>query len=282
MTNTLAQHYSIPKLLRFTLPTILVMVFTSIYGVVDGYFLSSVAGKTAFAAVNFIMPVLMILASFDFMMGAGSSALVGKTLGEQNPQKARKQMTSLLTATVILGMILSVLGLVFLRPLLEWMDCSEQMMPYALQYGSILQLSLPLYIIQMYFQSIFVTAGIPQAGFAVTFAGGMLNIVQDVLFVGVLGWGAPGAAIATALGQLLCAALSILCFLSPAKKPFRLKEDKVLYFTASRIRLKEFGQAALNGISELFSNCASSLISILYNYQLMRFAGEDGVAVYGT
>ncbi len=122
MTNTLAQHYSIPKLLRFTLPTILVMVFTSIYGVVDGYFLSSVAGKTAFAAVNFIMPVLMILASFGFMMGAGSSALVGKTLGEQNPQKARKQMTSLLAATVILGMILSVLGLVFLRPLLEWMN----------------------------------------------------------------------------------------------------------------------------------------------------------------
>lgn len=258
------------------------MVFTSIYGVVDGYFLSSLAGKTAFAAVNFIMPVLMILASFGFMMGAGSSALVGKTLGEQNPQKARKQMTSLLAATVILGMILSVLGLVFLRPLLEWMDCSEQMMPYALQYGSILQLSLPLYMIQMYFQSIFVTAGIPQAGFAFTFAGGMLNIVLDVLFVGVLGWGAPGAAIATALGQLLCAALSILCFLSPAKKPFRLKEDKVLYFTASRILLKEFGQAALNGISELFSNCASSLISILYNYQLMRFAGEDGVAVYGT
>lgn len=229
MTNTLAQHYSIPKLLRFTLPTILVMVFTSIYGVVDGYFLSSVAGKTAFAAVNFIMPVLMILASFGFMMGAGSSALVGKTLGEQNPQKARKQMTSLLAATVILGMILSVLVLVFLRPLLEWMDCSEQMMPYALQYGSILQLSLPLYMIQMYFQSIFVTAGIPQAGFAVTFAGGMLNIVQDVLFVGVLGWGAPGAAIATALGQLRCAFNPLLSLAREKTVSFERGQSSLLY-----------------------------------------------------
>lgn len=269
----LSQHYSYGKLLKFTLPTIFVMVFTSIYGVVDGFFLSNFGGKIPFAAVNFVMPVLMILSSLGFMMGTGSSALIGRTLGENEPQRARSQFTSLFGATVLLSAAAACLGLLFLPSVLHLMGCTETMMPYARDYGTIILCFLPFYMIQMYFQAVFVTAGRPKASFLVTVAGGLVNMVLDAVFIGVLGWGAAGAAAATGLGQLTTAVLSVLCF---------VKKRGTLYFSSFRFCIKDIFQAASNGISELLSNAAASLISVLYNFQLLRFVGEEGVAAYGT
>lgn len=283
MTMNLSQHYSYGKLLRFTLPTILVMVFTSIYGVVDGFFLSNFAGKIPFAAVNFIMPFTMILSSIGFMMGTGSSALIGCTLGEGNPDKARNQFTGLFVSTIGIGLCAAGIGYLLLRPVLSWMGCTEAMLPYAYEYAFVLLWFLPFYMIQMYFQSVFVTAARPGMSFMVTLAGGLLNVVLDALFIGAFQWGVAGAAIATGLGQMLAAILSILCFVRWKKrKPGAQENSDALYYTRFKIHGKEVFQAASNGMSEFFSNAASSLISILYNFQLLRFAGEEGVAAYGT
>lgn len=279
MKLTLSEHYNTRKLIRFTLPTILVMVFTSIYGVVDGFFLSNFAGKIPFAAVNFIMPFTLILSSIGFMMGTGSAALIGKTLGEGDPAKARSQMTGLFAASVLIGLLTSAGGRLLLDPVLNWMGCTPVMLPYAREYATVLLGFLPFYMMQMYFQSLFVTAARPGVSFAVTLCGGLINMVLDYLMIGVLGWGVAGAALATGLGQSAAALLSLLSF---ARKPKTGNPETALYFTKFRLNLQDVRLACTNGISELFSNAASSVISILYNWQLLKYAGENGVAAYGT
>lgn len=281
MIQKLSQHYSYGRLLRFTLPTIFVMVFTSIYTVVDGFFLSNFAGKIPFAAVNFIIPFTMILTSLGYMMGTGSAALIGRTLGEGNPDQARSQFTGLFAASIVLGVLATAAGLLLLRPVLGWLGCTEAMLPYSYQYAFVLLCFLPMAMIQMYIQPIFVTAGRPGAGFVVSVAGGLLNMVLDALFIGALGWGVAGAALATGLGQSLAAVLSVVLLL-PKKKNGKVVQTEGLWFGSLQISGKEVFQAMSNGISEFLSNAATSLISILYNYQLLRFAGEAGVAAYGT
>lgn len=278
MTTNLSRHYSYGRLLRFTLPTIFVMVFTSIYTVVDGFFLSNFAGKIPFAAANFIMPFAMILNSLGYMMGTGSSALIGRTLGEGNPDKARSQFTGLFVTSIIIGVIAGIGGILLLNPVLSWMGCTPIMRPYSYEYGLVLLCFLPMAMIQMYIQPIFVTAGRPGAGFAVSVAGGLLNMVLDALFIGLYDWGVAGAALATGLGQSFAAVLSIICLL-PKKKT---QQEESLWFGRLKISAREALQAVSNGISEFLSNAASSLISVFYNFQLLRFAGEEGVAAYGT
>lgn len=278
MTMSLGEHYTCPKLLRFTFPTVLVLVFTSIYGVVDGFFLSNFAGKIPFAAVNFIMPYTLILSSIGFMMGTGSSALIGRTLGEGRPGRAREQLSGLFASTIGIGLTAAIAGLLLLNPVLTLMGCTESMRPFAYEYAFVLLLFLPMYMIQMYFQSVFVTAARPETGFKVTLVGGLLNIGLDYLMISVLQWGVAGAAIATGMGQSAAAILSVASFI---QKPEKRKEDG-MYFVRFKISVREVMQAASNGISELFSNAASSLISILYNFQLLKYAGEEGVAAFGT
>lgn len=278
MNLTLSEQYNYGKLLRFTLPTMCMMVFTSLYGVADGFFLSNFAGKTAFSAANFIMPYGLILSSIGFMMGTGSAALIGKTLGEQKPDTARRQLTSLFGASLMLGILTAGAGLLLLEPVLNWMGCTAAMQPYAQQYAQILLLFLPFYMVQIYFQSIFVTASRPKTSFWITLGGGMLNIVLDFVMIGLLNWGAAGAALATGLGQAAAAGLSVLCFIRKKSRP-RASTD--LYFTVFAPNVRELWSAASNGISELVSNGASAVISILYNWQLLRYAGEDGIAAYG-
>ena len=278
MKLSLNEHYSYCKLLRFTFPTILVLVFTSIYGVVDGFFLSNYAGKVPFASINFIMPFMMILSSLGYMMGTGSSALIGKTMGQGKPELARKQFTGLFATTVLIGLLASLLGMALLHPVLDLLGCTAQMRPYAYNYAQVLLFFLPLALIQMYFQTIFVTAARPALNFVVALSGGMLNIILDWLLISVLDWGVAGAAIATGLGQSLAAICSVLCFI----KPFAGKGENALFFTQFKLKGREVLEAMSNGMSEFFTSAASSVISILYNFQLLRFAGENGVAAYGT
>ena len=274
-TIRLSDHFTTARLLRFVLPCIGTMLFTSIYGIVDGLCVSNFAGKTAFAAVNLIMPFPMLLGSVGFMLGTGGSALVGITLGEGDQRRADQTFSLFVLTTVLSGTALAALGLVFLRPVAVMMGAEGEILDYALRYGRILIASLPTFALQNMFQSFFVTAEKPNLGFAVTVAAGCTNMVLDVLLVGALGWSVEGAAIATFISQIVGGALPLGYF-------FWRGNPSRLHLTRPCGNARLLLQGCANGSSELMSNLSMSLVNILYNYQLMRFAGADGVAAYGV
>lgn len=250
------------------------MAFTSLYSVVDGFFVSNFVGKTPFAAVNFIMPVLMILGSVGFMFGSGGSALVSKTMGEGEPDKARKLFSLFIYSTAVCGVIIAVISFIFIRPLAVFMGAEGEMLDNCVLYGRILLLSLPFYMLQFEFQSFFITAERPQMGLVVTVVCGLTNMVLDALFMAVFSWGLVGASAATAVSQIFGGLIPILYFCRT--------DAGVLRLTKTKIDGKALLKACTNGSSELMSNISMSIVSILYNYQLMRYAGENGIAAYGV
>lgn len=203
MNIQLSDHFNYKKLLLFTFPSIIMMVFTSIYSVVDGFFVSNFVGKTSFAAVNFIMPVLMILGSIGFMFGAGGSALVSKTMGENDLDKAQRLFSLFVYSTAVCGVIVAAVSFIFLRPLAALLGAQGEMLDSCVAYGRILLVALPCYMLQFEFQSFFITAGKPQLGLAVTVICGVANMALDALFVAVFAWGLAGAAAATVVSQVL-------------------------------------------------------------------------------
>lgn len=274
MKIQLSDHFTYGKLLRFTLPSIIMMVFTSVYGVVDGLFVSNFVGKTSFAAVNLIWPFLMILGCVGFIFGTGGSALIAKTLGERQPEKANRLFSLFVYTSLVLGVLITVLGLVFLRPIARWQGAEGQLLEDCVTYGRIITLALPAYILQMEFQSFFITAEKPQLGLYVTIASGVANMVLDALFTAVLPWGLTGAAWATAISQIVGGILPLFYFAR--------KNSSLLRLTKCGFDGKALLRACTNGSSELMSNVSMSLVSMLYNVQLMHHAGEDGVAAYGV
>ncbi len=270
----LSDHFTVGRLLRFTFPSIVMMIFTSIYGVVDGFFVSNFAGKTAFAAVNFIYPFLMILGTAGFLFGTGGSALVSCTLGARDHERANHIFSLLVYVSIILGVVIAVLGIVFLRPVARLLGAEGEMLENSVLYGRIILIALPAFILQMEFQSFFITAEKPQLGLWVTVASGVTNMVLDWLLVGILPLGLVGAASATALSQVVGGFLPLLYFARPNSSLLRLGKTRF------------DGQALLrtctNGSSELMSNVSMSLVSMLYNIQLLHYAGENGIAAYGT
>lgn len=250
------------------------MVFTSLYNVVDGFFVSNFVGKTPFAAVNFIMPVLMILGSVGFMFGSGGSALVSKTMGEGEPKKARKLFSLFVYSTAVCGVIIAVISFIFIRPLAAFMGAEGKMLGNCVLYGRILLLSLPFFMLQFEFQSFFITAERPQMGLVVTVICGLTNMVLDALFMAVFSWGLVGAAAATAISEILGGLITILYFCRA--------DSGVLRLTRTKIDARALLKACTNGSSELMSNISMSIVSILYNFQLMRYAGENGIAAYGV
>lgn len=273
MKIRLSDHFTYKKLLRFTLPSIVMMIFTSIYGVVDGLFVSNFVGKTSFAAVNFIMPFLMMLGAVGFMFGTGGSALIAKTLGEGKPERARRLFSLFIYVSIALGAVIAVLGIVFIRPLASALGAEGQMLEDCVIYGRIILAALPAFLLQYEFQSFFVTAEKPKLGLTVTVAAGITNMVLDALFVAVLRMGLPGAAIATAAGQLVGGIIPVIYFSCPNTSLLRL--------TKTEYNGKALLKACTNGSSELMSNISMSVVNMLYNFQLMKYAGEDGVAAYG-
>lgn len=271
----LSDHFNYSRLVRFVLPCIGTMLFTSIYGIVDGLCVSNFVGKTAFAAVNFIMPLPMLLGSVGFMLGTGGSAIVGITLGEGDEKKANRFFTLFVIAAVVASAVLAVLGVLFLRPAAILMGAEGEMLEYAVRYGRILMISMPSFALQNMFQSFFVTAEKPSLGFLVTLAAGFTNIVLDILFVGVFGWSVEGAAIATFASQVVGGVIPLFYFLNR-------KNSSRLHLCKTEFHGGVLKNACINGSSELMTNLSSSLVNILYNYQLMRFVGEDGVSAYGV
>ncbi len=274
MKISLSDRFSYTKLLLFTLPSIAMMIFSSIYGVVDGFFVSNYVGKTPFAAVNFIMPFLMIMGTVGFMFGTGGSALVSLTMGEGNRERANRIFSLLVYTSLAIGITLSALGIIFIRPIAVLLGAEGQMLEDAVRYGNIILLALPAFILQMEFQSFFVTAERPQLGFLVTVAAGVTNMVLDFLLVGVFPLGLVGAASATAASQCIGGLVPLIYFASKNKSLLRLGRT---HFDG-RALIK----TCTNGSSELMSNISMSLVGMLYNTQLYDFAGEDGVAAYGV
>lgn len=270
----LSDHFKYGNLLRFTLPSIVMMVVTSIYGVVDGFFVSNYVGKTPFAAVNFIMPFLMILGAVGFMFGTGGSALIAKSLGEGDKEKAQRLFSLFVYTTVISGVVTAALGIAFIRPIAVLLGAEGEMLEYSVVYGRIILIALPALMLQYEFQSFFIAAEKPQLGLYVTVAAGVTNMVLDALLTAVFPFGVAGAAAATAVSQLVGGIVPIIYFSRKNSSLMRLRKTNMDWSALLK--------ACTNGSSELMSNISMSLVSMLYNIRLLKYAGENGIAAYGT
>ena len=274
MTIRLSDHFDVKRLLRYTAPSIIMMIFTSIYGVVDGYFVSNFAGKTPFAAVNLIIPLLMILGCVGFMFGAGGGALIAKTMGEGEDHRANEIFTMVIIVSVALGMLLGAIGFAFLKPIARKMGAEGEMLEQCVLYARIILIAQPFYVLQFEFQCLFATAEKPRLGLYVTGAAGCTNMLLDALFVGAFRWGIAGAAAATALSQMVGGLFPLIYFAR--------ENDSSLRLVRTKLDLGAIGKVCTNGSSEFMSNISMSLVSMLYNIQLIKYAGQDGIAAYGV
>lgn len=273
MKIQLSEHFTYKKLIRFTLPTIIMLIFTSIYGVVDGIFISNCVGSDAFAAVNLIMPAIMILGSIGFMMGTGGSALVSKTIGEGDNKKANEYFSMLIYLLIIAGLILSIIGIVFIKPVASLLGAEGDILNYAITYGRTLLIALMAFLLQNCFQSFLVVAEKPQMGLIISICAGITNMILDFLFIYVLKMGVFGAALATGISQVVGGVIPLVYFIRKNTSPLRLVKAK--------FDRKAILQACSNGSSEMLTNISASLVNMLYNMQLMKFAGPNGVSAYG-
>ena len=271
----LSDHFTYGKLLRFTLPPIVMMVFTSIYSVVDGFFISNFAGKTAFAALNLIWPFLMILGGMGFMIGTGGTALVSRCLGAWQKERARRYFSMLVEFTALLGLILTAIGLIFMEPIARFLGATGEMIPDCVLYGRIVIAFNVAFMFQNVFQSFLVAAEKPRLGLVATVSAGVTNMVLDALLVGVFRWGLAGAALATGLSQTVGAVIPMVFFLNR-------ENGSALHFSFTPMEAHPLLQACGNGASELMSNISGSIAAMVYNFQLLKFLGEDGVSAYGV
>ncbi len=270
----LSDHFTYGRMMRFTLPPIVMMIFTSIYGVVDGFFVSNFVGKSAFTAVNFVMPVIMILGGLGFMFGTGGSALIAKTLGEGDSERANGIFSMLILFSALCGVAIAGIGLAVLRPVVALLGAEGELLENSILYARVVIIGIPALFLQYEFQSLLVTAEKPKLGLWVTVAAGVTNMALDALFVAVFRWGIVGAAVATVLSECIGGLLPVVYFF--CKNTSRLRFTKPVFSGRDLLRI------CTNGSSELMSNIAMSLVSMLYNTQLLRYAGEDGVAAYGV
>ncbi len=274
MNIQLSDHFNYKKLLKFTFPTVIMLVFTSVYGVVDGFFVSNFVGKVSFTAVNFIMPFLMILGSLGFMFGTGGGALIAKTMGEGEIEKANRLFSLIVYISTACGIVMAVLGILFVRPIASALGAEGTLLEDSVTYGRIILTAIPAFILQYEFQCLFATAEKPTLGLYVTVAAGVTNMVLDALFVAVFRWGLEGAAAATAISQCVGGVIPLIYFARPNSSLLRLGR--------TGFDGRALGQTCENGSSELMSNISMSIVSMLYNAQLLKYAGEDGVAAYGV
>lgn len=274
MKISLSDHFTYRKLLKFVAPSAVMMMFTSIYGVVDGLFVSNYVGKVPFAAINLVMPFIMILGGIGFMIGTGGSALVSKTLGEGDRKKANRYFTMMIYLSLICGAAASVIGFVFIRPISYLLGATDAMIGDCVEYGRMIFLFTTAFMMQNVFQSFLVTAEKPRLGLLATVGAGVTNMALDAWFIAGLGWGVKGAALATGISQTVGGILPLIYFLRP--------NSSLLKITRTRLEGRPVFLAVTNGSSELMSNISASVVSMIYNFQLMKFAGEDGVAAYGV
>lgn len=274
MRIQLSDHFTYRRLLRFTIPSIIMMICTSVYSIVDGLFVSNFVGKTPFAALNLMMPLLMGLSTLGFMLGTGGSAVVAITLGEGKKELANQYFSMLVYITIGVGVVMAAIGITFIRPIAIAMGATAELIEYCVIYARISMISLPGFMLQILFQSFFVTAEKPGLSLRMSLISGLTNTVLDFIFIVVFHWGIAGAAAATAAGELLGGFIPIIYFAR--------ENSSLLRLTRTRFYGKVLLKTCTNGSSELMTNISSSVVNMLYNFQLMRFAGENGVAAYGV
>ncbi len=274
MAISLSDHFTYRRLLRFVLPTVVMMIFTSIYGIVDGLFVSNFVGKTPFAAINLIMPFVCVIGGMGFMIGTGGTALVSKTLGEGDRRQANRYFSMMVYAVLILSAVLSVLGVVFMRPVSLFLGATGEMLEDCVIYGRISIAFTFSFMLQILFQSFFIAAEKPRLGLIATVAAGVTNMVLDAVFVALLKWGVVGAAAATGISKCVGGILPLFYFALP--------NGSLLRLVPAKPEIKPILKACANGASELMSNISASVIGMLYNFQLMRLIGENGVSAYGV
>lgn len=274
MNIQLSDHFTYGRLIRFVIPSVAMMIFTSVYGVIDGLFVSNFVGKTPFAAVNLIIPFCMILGAFGFMFGTGGTALVAKTLGEGKKERANQIFSMLIYVALLLGILLALFGIVFVEPIALKLGADAAMLGYCVKYARVVLLGLPFFMLQNMFQSFLIAAEKPKMGLMVTIAAGVTNMVLDALFIAIFRWGVVGAAAATALSQFVGGVVPFLFFAR--------KNNSKLRLTKTRMMGKELLRTCTNGSSELVTNISLSLVCMLYNVQLLKIAGQNGVAAYGV
>ena len=274
MRIQLSEHFTYKKLIQFVLPSIIMMIFTSIYGVIDGLFVSNFVGKTPFAALNLVMPFVMILGGMGFMIGTGGSALVAMELGCGRKEKANQTFTMLILFTIILGVLLSITGMLLIRPASLFLGATPAMLPDCVLYGRVTIAFTGAFMLQNVFQSFLAAAEKPKLGLSVTIIAGVTNALLDAVFIAGFRWGLAGAALATGIGQCIGGILPLIYFLRPNSSLLRL--------TPARLEPKPILKTCANGSSEVMSSVSSSTVSMLYNFQLLRLIGEDGVSAYGV
>lgn len=274
MRIQLSEHFTYKKLLRYVFPAIVMMVFSSTYSVIDGLFVSNFVGKTAFAAINLIMPLLMGMSTVGAMIGAGGSALISKTLGEGKNERANRLFTMLICLTVVIGFVLTVIGLIFIEQIAAALGATGQLLSDSVLYARIMLVFQISMMLQMVFQSLFATAEKPELGLGITVAAGVANILLDALFIVVFRWGLVGAVVATVISQLIGGGVPLFYFAR--------KNNSLLRFAKPVFFKKDIGQVFINGSSEMMTNISVSIVSVLYNFQLMKALGENGIAAYGV
>lgn len=274
MKIKLSDHFTYKNLLKFIMPTVFMMIVTSVYGIVDGFFVSNFVGKNAFAAVNLIMPVLMAIGAFGFMIGTGGSALVAKTLGEGKKEKANQYFSMLTYVIIIFSLVITIIGFIFMPQIARALGASDLIIDDCILYGRILIAAEIFFMLQNSFQSFLVTAGKATFGLIISITAGISNIILDFVLVYVFDFGIEGAAAATVFSQIVGGLIPFIYF---AKK-----NNSLLRLVKTKIQLKPLGKACLNGSSEMLTNLSTSLVSIVYNFQLMKIAAENGVSAYGV
>ena len=262
MNIQLSDHFTTKRLLRFALPSIVMMIFTSFYGVVDGIFVSNFTGSTPFASLNLVWPFIMILGGVGFILGVGGTALVSYQMGQGDKALANRPFSLLVYTGIGVGLLLSLLGELTMEPICRLMGASDAMLPYCLTYGRILMLGLTPFVLQNMFQTLLVAAEKPRLGLWVTVAAGVTNMGLDYLFMGPLHWGIAGAAWATMLSACVGGLLPLLYFAFPNSSLYRLGKTR---WDGGALR-----QTCWNGLSEFVTNISLSLINMLYNWQLLR------------
>ena len=273
MKIELSEHFTYEKLIKFTIPTIIMMIFTSIYGVVDGIFVSNVVGSDSFAAVNLIMPALMIFGTIGFMIGTGGSALVSKTIGEGDRQKANRYFSMLIYILIIVGLILTIIAVAMVKPMSKLLGAEGKILEECITYGTVLIMFLIPFVLQNCFQSFLIVAEKPTFGLVISIITGISNMILDWVFMYVLKQGIFGAALATGISQTIGGIVPLIYFIRPNKSKLRLVKTKIEW--------KAILQACVNGSSEMLTNLSLSLVNMLYNMQLMKYIGADGVVAYG-
>lgn len=269
----LSEHFTYKKLIKFTIPTIIMMIFTSVYGIVDGLFISNIVGRDAFAAINLIYPVLMIMGTAGFMIGTGGSALVSKIMGEGESEKAKQYFSMLIYLIIILGIIFTALGIILVKPVSIALGAEGDILNYCVTYGRILLIALTSFLLQNCFQSFFVVAEKPKMGLMMSIISGVINMILDFILIYILKIGIIGAAITTAISQIVGGIVPIIFFLR--------KNDTPLQLVKAKFDRKAIIVSCINGSSEMLTNVSISLVNILYNMQLMKYIGANGVIAYG-